>query len=385
MPEAVVKKPKKPKSSAKKPKGLEPAMKRWDELPSFIQTSVIEKLPFETRYSLSKCSKKMMEIEKVPPVFIHRFELLESELFKMEPVDAYDKAIIVTVDFVKVPSHKSIPIIFLKTGNDTEVSREYIPHSFRSDEVPTIYENTDYIEKSLELFEKLMKRSRNRVVELSIDMPSWDISKSAVKEVNCEMFQIRFNNIDQLNQGLEMLGEQVKNLRAFFKFEGAKPETKLVPKEILEHKQIQNAEILFIRGNCQFTEELFMSLKGKELNFSSSTISDAMYNKFILRWIDGGGVDDFQKLSAWYPKEFNEQIILKNVMCKLWDDKFKKDNERFLNEFFFAYGKDSCYQVLRKDGRQSATIAVSEQEVLFLVTGKFCEKTDRMEYYCTSE
>ncbi|CAB3403815.1 unnamed protein product [Caenorhabditis bovis] len=275
---------------------------KWCKLPTDVQQCVISHMDFLTRYSLSKCSKKMQEIEKEPPIKIDGIEINNSEKFYCYDCDNNDKA-------------------------------------------------------------------------------DWDIETSEIKKISCKSFRYAFANHQQLLYVLNMLTEQVDQLELLDseKNEDLSYNTSLPP-EILSHPQIQNAKRFYFWANCSFTEEIFLNLKAAHMTFSSSTITDEMINKFIKRWMNGDDPKEFVKLSIWYQNSFNKDEILKGIFHKNWDDEFKKEAGGFCRDFDRVMGGGDTAQIMRNNGKQSATLRISNENLLFMVTGNYWEQFKLFSY-----
>ncbi|CAB3411343.1 unnamed protein product [Caenorhabditis bovis] len=269
---------------------------KWCKLPSDVQQCVISRMDFFTRYSLSKCSKKMHILEKGPPIKIDAIEINDSERFYCYDCDSDSKA-------------------------------------------------------------------------------DWDIEASEIKKINCKSFRYAFANRQRLLYALNMLAEQVDRLELLDtdQDENFSYRTTVTP-DILSHSQIQNAKRFYFWANCNFTEELFLSLKAAQMTFFSSTIHNEAINKFIKKWIKGDGPKEFVKLSIWYRNSFNKNEILKGIFYRNWDDDFKKEAGGFCADFDRVMGGRDCAQIMHNNGKQSATLRISDDSILFIVTGHYLEK-----------
>ncbi|CAB3411408.1 unnamed protein product [Caenorhabditis bovis] len=363
---------------------------RWCKLPLFAQQHAITFMDSKTRIALSMCSKKMNEIVEMtagPP--IHRLEIKDTETFYCYDIKDTTKTVEMNIEFKinKIGSYR--PIIFAKRGNNTELIRP-LNSRFHQQHGPVIFENADYYDKAIKLFEKLLKRSNNVVYDCLIEMENWDIERSSVKQLNkCKSFQFAFNSLAKLRYALDLLTDQVVRLNLIDQCRNFESDSygNTITAEILAHRQIQNVDRFDFYANCNFTEELLMSLKGTHITFTSSTINDDIINKFIKRWVDGGGPEGFTQLNLRCRRDFKPDAILRNVNFRIWDSEFENErlvarehvsnNENpkfsrgFCGDFYRVMGRGMCAQITRNNQLKSATLRISDDSLLFTVTGSY--------------
>ncbi|CAB3406853.1 unnamed protein product [Caenorhabditis bovis] len=256
------------------------------------------------------------------------------------PFDYYSKKCKTFIKWCKLPAEVQQCVI----SQMDFFTRHVNPQTYQKN--PKVwFENTDYYQKGVKFFEELMKRANYSVQDCTIEM------------------------------ALNMLTEQVNRLALLDtdQNEDSSYRTCLTP-EILSHPQIQNANQFYFWASCNFTEELFLSAKAVHMTFFSSTVNNEMINKFIKRWIKGDGPKDFVKLSIWYRNSFNKDEILKGIFHRNWDDAFDKEAGGFCDDFDRVIGGRNCAQIMQNKGKQSATLRISDDNLIFIVTGKYWEQ-----------
>ncbi|CAB3411410.1 unnamed protein product [Caenorhabditis bovis] len=328
----------------------------WNKLPGFLQAHTISFLDFGSRYALSKCSKKMWEIEKIPKIFIQeiKFERVDGPPRRIENRLWHPHLLSVKFDSWTPKKQKFYFSRCENVGADHEYERT--PRSV-----------ADSVEDGLQLILDLMKRGNYYVERLSIDIPNWDRSSIPIEPFSCKTFKYFYRHADSVANTLNLIQSNVEKLEIIR--EGS---VRLPP-------EVQNAKTLSLWSPCNFTEQQFLALKASKIILKIPNIEESILNQFIRRWINSPNPENLV-FSIIYTHDKNIDLILRHIPHTKWDINYETNSgEAFAKPYretiaelnFSPTGIETHYRIMHKSGRAAAMVTHSSDVFLFVVTGKW--------------
>ncbi|CAB3409376.1 unnamed protein product [Caenorhabditis bovis] len=270
---------------------------QWSRLPKLAQINVVNFLDYESRLQLAICSRSTYSVVKMSPISIRLLEIhcAPGENGKMG--EAFVRA--------KFSKHRArapkgfIATFVEKRDGETEMK-------FDGDRVEL--RTVNYADEAVKVFERMAKLAGLRVDLLEIDMPESLLTNCSILK-RLDVKQLRLKNREDkehLRKTLDLFGLDNKGIRIRGGIEHLTP-------QLLFHPQIQNADSIEIEDQCKFTDEAFLGLNGRNIMISTNGVSDSCLNKFIKRWMVGGGPNDFESLTLHPHRLMVKDKILANI------------------------------------------------------------------------
>ncbi|EGT48852.1 hypothetical protein CAEBREN_04401 [Caenorhabditis brenneri] len=314
----------------------------WSVLPEECRSEVVKYVDYKSRCKLGVCSRKDHETVKNAPIYVENVEIEES------PIRGEHK---VTVR-VAFDRENFLNQYFTQIAVDP-----------RSQHL-----SSNCHKKAAQFAEKWIKKGKFQLNQIVIQMTKFPFEASQLKTLpHCKYARFEIDDMDSLNWFIEKLPEQLGYL-SISEF-SRNQESFTVSSNILSKPQVTQASRLNIGGRAEFTNEQFLRLKAKELEFDSVNVTAQGINQYIKNWMNGKGVDGFKSLKLGVERSFDLDALMVGLEARYWDEEFEAEAPHLVR-IFRRKTKGPCFQIQSRGvPYESLTLNLDEDGVRVIVTG----------------
>ncbi|EGT49004.1 hypothetical protein CAEBREN_00574 [Caenorhabditis brenneri] len=192
----------------------------------------------------------------------------------------------------------------------------------------------------------------------------------------CKIVRICADDVDSFDWWLKKVPEQL-DLLQLCAYSGNQ-ESLTFPSIFFNAPQILQASKFNLWRRSVVSDEQLLKLNGKLMSFDCVDVTDIGINQFIKNWVNGKGVDGFEKFQLWSTGDRDSEVMVAGLRAEEWDQAFGTEHWAFVKEFKRCYGRGQCYQIKSKVDRfESLTLSIHEDRLGIHVTGKRVENNGK--------
>ncbi|CAL2038265.1 unnamed protein product [Caenorhabditis brenneri] len=338
---------------------------KWPLLNEDCRREVVKYLDYESRFNLGICSKDDHETVEKTKICVEGIGLLENRRLHYQKDN-------VSVQ-IRFPNGISIEWIFSQHEKDTCV--QWLPNIPNQDPIvkEVIWKSCGYYEEAVKFAEKWMNKSNFELEEIRIEMAKYPSESSQIKLLPCcKEVRISADDVDQIDWWLRKVPEQL-DLLQLCAYSGNQ-ESLTFPSIFFNAPQILQASKFNLWRRSVVSDEQLLKLNGKSMSFDCVVVTDIGINQFIKSWVNGKGVNGFEKFQLWSTGDRDSEVMVAGLGAEEWDQTFGNEHWAFVKEFKRCYGRGQCYQIKSKVDRfESLTLSIHEDRLGIYATGKRVE------------
>ncbi|CAL2038257.1 unnamed protein product [Caenorhabditis brenneri] len=314
----------------------------WSILPEDCREEVVKYVDYTSRCKLGICSRKDHETVKNTPIPVQSVEIEES------------------------PTREGHKVTVRVEFDCENFLNQYFTQIVRDPRSQHL--SSDCHKKAARFAEKWIKKGKFDLNQIVIQMTKFPFEASQLKTLpHCKYARFQIDDMDSLNWFIEKLPQQLGSL-SISEF-SRNPEPFTVPSNILSKPQVMQASRLNIGERAEFTNEQFLKLKAKELEFDSVNVTAQGVNQYIKNWMNGKGVDGFKSLKLGVDRSFDLDALMVGLGARYWDEEFEAEAPDLVR-IVRRKTRGPCFQIQSQSiPYQSLTLNLDEDVVRVVATG----------------
>ncbi|EGT48975.1 hypothetical protein CAEBREN_12472 [Caenorhabditis brenneri] len=297
---------------------------KWPVLIEDCRREVVKYLDYESRFNLGISSKDDYETVEKTKICVESVEIVDNVRLRCQISQREFDNVSVRIYF---PTGSPIEWIISQVGQDTRVQwLHYIPNRDRSVVKEVIWKSCNYYGEAVKFAEKWMKKSNFELETIIVVMAKYPIATSQIKLLPCcKKVIISADDLDSFEWWLKKCPKQLDRLQ--LNLYSNEEESFTLPSHFLDAPQIMQASRIFFVCRAALSDEQFLKLKSKSIEFESVDVTDRGINKFIRNWVYGTGVPGFKDADLSVTTVLDPEVMVAGLDYVEWDDAFKEEQE----------------------------------------------------------
>ncbi|CAB3399211.1 unnamed protein product [Caenorhabditis bovis] len=346
-----------------------------DKLPDIVLQKVFTLLPYEARFSLSRCSKRLNSIESGMRCPLTHLRLTDYEYENRRPTKRLMK-VMVQYPGPSTEDHCSRRVYFAK-----QTERSCLYRSWEGEELSEISSTRQpFATVGMNYYKHVLKQSRGYINECFYDV--WELNPEKLKLMDLrKIYRIIFHvgniDVDVLKAAINLLREveeiEIKDMTMGM-------DRVLFPADFLNLERVKNASSIIIDASCHLTPEAVAGLNTVHMKFRTTFPMSEVVNKYAKKW--RYCPEFFDKMVIFTVQMYNHKVLLDGFHYKRKKSKYLwKRQIQILEEHGLVL---NVFKLRKARGTRKAVIVICTRCVMFCELRPITVEEEQS-YYCGIE